>query len=59
MEDVQKRFGEKPYGWREPDIAAVVAELLVQGRAKLRYAGAALDLGLPKAIGTACARRAR
>ena len=50
MEDVQKRFGEKPYGWREPDIAAVVAELLVQGRAKLRYAGAALDLGSPKAI---------
>lgn len=50
MEDVQKRFSEKPYGWREQDIAAVVAELLVQGRAKLRYAGAALDLGSPKAI---------
>lgn len=50
MEDVQRRFGEKPYGWREQDIAAVAAELLVQGKAKLRYAGGALDLGSPKAV---------
>lgn len=50
MEDVQKRFAEKPYGWREQDIAAVVAELLVQGKAKLRYAGAALELSSPRII---------
>lgn len=50
MEDVRKRFGEKPYGWREQDIAAVVAELLVQGKAKLRYAGSALELSSPRII---------
>ena len=50
MEDIQKRFGEKPYGWREQDIAAVVAELLVSGNAKLRYAGAALESSSPRAV---------
>ena len=50
MEDVQRRFGEKPYGWREQDIAAVVAELLVQGKAKLRYAGSALELSSSRII---------
>ena len=50
MEDIQKRFGEKPYGWREQDIAAVVAELLVQGKAKLRYAGSSLDPGSARAL---------
>ena len=50
MEDVQKRFAEKPYGWREQDVAAVVAELLVQGKAKLRYTGSALEPSSPRTI---------
>lgn len=39
MSDIQRQFQAAPYGWRELDIAAVVAELLMSKRAKLIYAG--------------------
>ena len=39
MGDIQRLYQSEPYGWREVDIAAVVAELLASHRAKLSYAG--------------------
>ena len=39
MGDIQRQYQNAPYGWREIDIAAVAAELLVSHRAKLTYAG--------------------
>ena len=35
MDDVQKRYQAKPYGWREIDIAAVVAMLIQQQKLRL------------------------
>lgn len=34
MAEVQANFQKAPYGWRQIDVAACMAELLVQGRAK-------------------------
>lgn len=51
MSEVQKHFQEKPFGWREVDVAAVAAELLAAGNARLRYAGATVDLTTPTAVG--------
>ena len=39
MADVQSHFGAIPYGWKEMDIVAVVALLMVQQRVTLKYAG--------------------
>ena len=44
MGDIQRQYQAAPYGWREADIAAVAAELLASRRAKLTYAGKAVDL---------------
>lgn len=38
--DVQKQFQEYPYGWREIDVAAVIAQLLYEQRVILKYSGA-------------------
>ena len=51
MSEVQKHFQEKPFGWREVDVAAVAAELLAAGNARLRYAGATVDITTPTAVG--------
>lgn len=51
MSEVQQRFQKPPFGWREIDVAAVVAELLVSGDARLRYAGATVDISTPSAVG--------
>lgn len=51
MSEVQRRFQEPPFGWREIDVAAVVAELLAAGDARLRYAGATVDITAPAAVG--------
>lgn len=37
--DIQKRFSGIPYGWREIDIAALVARLASGGKIILQYAG--------------------
>ena len=50
MADIQRKFQDKPYGWRELDVAAVVAALVAQGKAKLRYLGKVVDHGSPKAV---------
>ena len=50
MEEVQKHFQAAPFGWRQIDIAAVAAELLVNQQARLRYGGAPVDLKAAKCI---------
>ena len=39
MSDVQDRFQKKPYGWREIDIAAVVAMLIYEQKVTIKYSG--------------------
>ena len=40
MGDVQRRYQGIPYGWREIDIAALVARLIVMQKIEIRYGGA-------------------
>jgi hypothetical protein len=40
MGDVQRRYQAIPYGWREVDIAAIIAGLIVLQKIELRYGGA-------------------
>ena len=42
--DAQRKFQAKPYGWREEDIAGVVAQLLVNQRARLIVSGQVCDV---------------
>lgn len=39
MGDIQRRFSAIPYGWREVDIAALIATLIVDGKITVQYAG--------------------
>lgn len=39
MEDIQRRFQTRPYGWREYDIAGVVARLIASGQAQAKIGG--------------------
>lgn len=39
MGDIQKRFSGIPYGWREIDIAAVVASLISARKVTIRFGG--------------------
>lgn len=40
MGDVQRRYSAIPYGWREIDIAALVAQLVAQQKISIKYGGA-------------------
>lgn len=40
MGDVQRRYSAIPYGWREIDIAALVARLISQQKISIKYGGA-------------------
>jgi hypothetical protein len=40
MEDVQRRYQAIPYGWREVDIAALIARLIVAQKIEIHYGGA-------------------
>ena len=40
MGDVQRRYSAIPYGWREIDIAALVAQLIAQQKISIKYGGA-------------------
>lgn len=40
MGDVQRRYGAIPHGWREIDIAALVARLISQQKISIKYGGA-------------------
>lgn len=40
MGDVQRRYSAIPYGWREIDIAALIARLISQQKISIKYGGA-------------------
>ena len=48
MADVQKRYQAIPYGWREIDIAAAVALLIVGQKVTIKYAGSTVQPNNPK-----------
>ena len=48
MFDVQSRYQGIPYGWREIDIAAVVALLINQQKVTIKYGGATIQPTDPK-----------
>ena len=48
MADVQKRYQAIPYGWREIDIAAVVALLIVGQKVTIKYAASTVQPNNPK-----------
>lgn len=39
MGDIQRKYQQKPYGWREINIANVVAQLVVEQRAQVLFGG--------------------
>lgn len=45
MGDIQRRFSAIPYGWREIDIAAIVAELVADQKATIQYSGTMIQPG--------------
>lgn len=48
MADVQSRYQAAPYGWKEIDIAAVVALLIAQQKVTIKYGGVTIQPGDPK-----------
>ena len=48
MADIQSRYSAIPYGWREIDIAAVAAKLIVDQRVTIKYAGTTIQPDNPK-----------
>ncbi len=50
MFDVQSRYQAIPYGWREIDIAAVVALLINQQKVTIKYGGATVQPNDPRLI---------
>ena len=58
MGDVQRRYQAIPYGWKEIDIAALIARLIVQQKIQINYA--AQLLAKKSAVWwTSCERRPR
>lgn len=48
MFDIQSRYQAIPYGWREIDIAAVVAQLIFDQKVTIKYAGTTIQPNNPK-----------
>lgn len=48
MADIQSRYQAVPYGWREIDVAAVIALLIHEQRITIRYAGNTIQPSNPK-----------
>lgn len=48
MHDIRSRFSAVPYGWREVDIAALVARLVVAQKATVKYQGNTIPSTHPK-----------
>ena len=48
MSDLQDRFQKKPNGWREIDIAAVVARLIYDQKVTIKYGGTTIQPNDPK-----------
>lgn len=43
MGDIQRRFSAIPYGWREVDIAAAVAGLILTQKVSIKYGGSTIQ----------------
>ncbi len=48
MADIQSRYQAIPYGWREIDIAAVVADLIALQKADVKHCGETIQSNDPK-----------
>ena len=48
MADVQSKYSVIPYGWKEIDIAAVVAQLIYSQKVTIKYAGNTIQPDDPK-----------
>lgn len=48
MADIQSRYQAIPYGWKEIDVAAVVALLIHDQKVTVKYAGNTIQPGNPK-----------
>jgi hypothetical protein len=48
MADIQSRYKAIPYGWREIDVAAVVARLIYEQKVTIKYAGTTIQPNNPK-----------
>lgn len=48
MADIQSRYSAIPYGWKEIDIAAVVAQLIYSQKVTIKYAGNTIQPDNPK-----------
>ena len=45
MKNKLEKFEDEPYGWREIDIASVIARLFKSQKLRLQYTGSFLDIG--------------
>lgn len=50
MADIQSRYQVIPYGWKEIDIAAVVAQLIHDQKVTIKYAGNTIQPNNPKLV---------
>ena len=48
MADIQSRYSAIPYGWKEIDIAAVVARLIYDQKVTIKYSGSTIQPDNPK-----------
>ena len=48
MADIQSRYSTIPYGWKEIDIAAVIALLIYEQKVTIKYAGSTIQPNNPK-----------
>lgn len=50
MGDIQKRYRDIPYGWREIDIAAIMAMLIYHQKVTVKYAGETVRTNDPRLV---------
>lgn len=50
MGDIQRRYQDIPYGWREIDIAAIMAILIYHQKVTIKYAGETIRASDPRLI---------
>ncbi len=50
MADIQSRYQALPYGWKEIDIAAVIAQLIFDQKVTVKYAGDTIQACDPKLV---------
>lgn len=50
MGDIQKRYQDIPYGWREIDIAAIMAMLIYHQKVTVKYAGETVRAKDPRLV---------